>query len=353
MSGARTSRTVGGGTVATIVAAHNAASTIARAVQSALMQPETAEVIVVDDASTDATRAIAEAAAREDARVRVLSTGFNRGPGAARNLGLDATSAPVIAVLDSDDVFLPGRFSAVLAEPAWDLIADNITFGSDAALAFEITAFGGAAASPFEALDIAAFVRGNLPVRGVARGELGFLKPLMRRAFLLEHGLRYDPALRLGEDFDLYTRALLCGARMKLTRRPGYGALVRADSLSALHDATDLTRLCAAAERHLTHPGLNPDAQDAMEAHLAHLRLRRDHRSFLETRRREGAVAALRFAFGAWGRPWQLMARIARDKLGRSVRAEDALPESGVRLLLPWPPEPPEPGGSPGPGRDG
>lgn len=328
------------GAVSTIIAAHNAASTIARAVHSALTQPETAEVLVVDDASTDATRAIAEAAAREDARVRVLSTGFNRGPGAARNLGLEAASAPVIAVLDSDDVFLPGRFGALLAEPEWDLIADNIVFGSDAALAFEVAAFGGAAESPFEALGLAAFVRGNLPVRGVARGELGFLKPLMRRAFLVAHGLRYDPALRLGEDFDLYTRALLCGARMKLTRRPGYGALVRSGSLSARHGATDLARLCAAAERHLVHPGLDPEAREAMQANLAHLRRRRDHRVFLETRRREGAVAALRFAFGARGRPWPLTARIVRDKLGRSVRAEDALPESGVRLLLPWPPEP-------------
>ena len=71
------------------------------------------------------------------------------------------------------------------------------------------------------------FVEGNLSQKGAARCELGFLKPVMRRAFLERHGLRYDPQLRLGEDYDLYTRCLMKGARFALSHRVGYRAEVR------------------------------------------------------------------------------------------------------------------------------
>ncbi|MFG3656131.1 glycosyl transferase family A, partial [Klebsiella pneumoniae] len=49
-------------------------------------------------------------------------------------------------------------------------------------------------------LNIKGFIDGNISRRGASRGEIGFLKPVMRRAFLDAHGLRYDEKLRLGED---------------------------------------------------------------------------------------------------------------------------------------------------------
>ena len=44
----------------------------------------------------------------------------------------------------------------------------------------------------------------------------------MRRAFLERHGLAYNEAMRLGEDYDLYARALSLGARMRLVPWTGY-----------------------------------------------------------------------------------------------------------------------------------
>ena len=38
-------------------------------------------------------------------------------------------------------------------------------------------------------LDLPDFIEGNISRRGAARGEIGFLKPVMRRAFLDAHGL--------------------------------------------------------------------------------------------------------------------------------------------------------------------
>ncbi len=70
-----------------IIPAYNRAALIGRTLDSVLAQPgEPAEVIVVDDGSTDGTPAVVE---RYGARVTLLRQA-NRGPGAARNLALRA-----------------------------------------------------------------------------------------------------------------------------------------------------------------------------------------------------------------------------------------------------------------------
>ena len=72
------------------------------------------ELIIVNDASTDATQTwLAQLA---DSRVRVITAERNRGVSAARNLGLAAARAPIVAFLDSDDRYRPQRLSVGLAE---------------------------------------------------------------------------------------------------------------------------------------------------------------------------------------------------------------------------------------------
>ena len=61
------------------------------------------EVVVVDDGSTDGTLAYLQSLGD---RLRVLSQS-NRGPGAARNLGLRSSNGEYIAFLDSDDLWFP------------------------------------------------------------------------------------------------------------------------------------------------------------------------------------------------------------------------------------------------------
>ena len=100
--------------VSVILPTFNRAQTIKRALQSVLNQKEVSfEIFVVDDGSTDETRTLVEEFARE-------KTGFhylfqpNQGPSAARNLGIQAASAPFVAFLDSDDEWLPGKLKAQL-----------------------------------------------------------------------------------------------------------------------------------------------------------------------------------------------------------------------------------------------
>lgn len=72
------------------------------------------ELLVVDDASTDGTGAIAEAFARQDPRIRVLrhADGAHRGAAASRNLAIREATGEYVAFLDADDMFLPNRLAA-------------------------------------------------------------------------------------------------------------------------------------------------------------------------------------------------------------------------------------------------
>src|SRR5690606_24091498 len=104
-------------------------------------------------------------------RLRVISFETNRGPSAARNHAISVSSSPLIAILDADDFFFPGRFGPMLAEDSWDLIADNIAFIHDVADRshpehFEVRT---------RMMSLAGFVEGNISRRGAQRGEIGFL----------------------------------------------------------------------------------------------------------------------------------------------------------------------------------
>jgi succinoglycan biosynthesis protein ExoU len=279
--------------ICVIVAGMNAEGTIARAVASALAEPEVREVVVIDDASRDATAAAAHSADDRSGRLAIHRNPRNLGPAASRNLALARSSSPLVAVLDADDVILPGRFAA-MADPEgdWDMSADNIMFVSedDAAGFANLAAFdtGGVA----EQMSFARFVAANISRPGRPRGELGFLKPVMRRAFLERHRLAYDARLRLGEDFDLYARMLLVGARFRLVASCGYLAIERPDSLSAKHSAADLAALVGADDRMLAG-ALKSGEREVLTLHRAQCAQRWHHRHFLDAKRQSGLVRAL------------------------------------------------------------
>src|SRR6266536_6439533 len=94
--------------VSVVVPVYNCVDRVQGAIRSALDQaPRPLEIIVVDDASTDSIDGAALAAI--DPCIRVIRHEVNRGGGAARNTGIDAARGELIAFLDADDRWLPGK----------------------------------------------------------------------------------------------------------------------------------------------------------------------------------------------------------------------------------------------------
>lgn len=283
--------------VAVIIAAFDARQTIARAVKSALAQPGISQVIVVDDASRDDTVNVAVGAAQGDARFTLLRQSANAGPAAARNLAIDYSTADWIAVLDADDVFLPGRIAAMDLSGDWDIVADNILFVGAQSLS-DGEAGNWAALEHLDPqsgiISFAEFVSGNISSRKRVRGELGFLKPILRREFLIRHDLRYCENCRLGEDFLLITEALARGARFRIESQCGYAAMRRDNSLSSRHGVQDLEQLARGVRDLLSRVDLVPSNRRILREHLASVERKVAHRRVLETRRQQGMAAGLR-----------------------------------------------------------
>jgi glycosyltransferase involved in cell wall biosynthesis len=101
--------------VSVVIPVYNCAERVEGAIRSALDQtPRPLEVIVVDDASTDCIEASALAAI--DPCVRVIRHEVNRGGSTARNTGIDAARGDLVALLDADDRWLPGKLEKQLSQ---------------------------------------------------------------------------------------------------------------------------------------------------------------------------------------------------------------------------------------------
>lgn len=95
--------------VSVVMPARNAADTVEEALNSLRDQAHLAEIILIDDGSTDDTAA--RAAALEDPRIRILP-GPRSGISAALNTGFFAARHPLVARCDADDLYLPGRLAS-------------------------------------------------------------------------------------------------------------------------------------------------------------------------------------------------------------------------------------------------
>ena len=210
------------------------------------------------------------ALSNSDPRITALRLDRNGGPARARNVAISASRAPFLTALDSDDFLEPGRLKTLVSiaeEGDWDFVADDLYRVSSTNVDGERTRLWSTSTIGNQAIDFGTFVRGNLTTANGSRGELGFLKPLMRHTFLSQHGLEYPEEMRLGEDFALYAQALLRGAKFCLTDPAGYVAVMRPDSLSGKHSARDLGALAQADEILFKHPTLAAEDRKALREH--------------------------------------------------------------------------------------
>lgn len=318
--------------ICVVIAARNAQATIAEAVSSALAQDHVREVIVVDDASADQTASAAWSADDGSGRLKILAETQNLGPAGARNRALAASQAPFFCVLDADDYMMPGRMARLIASGTgdWDLLADDIIIlPQDAKLSFSLQRGGDPADR--QDLDMASFVLGNISRAGRPRGELGFLKPVVSRAFMRLHALLYDDRIRLGEDYAFYLQALLHGARFRLVNACGYVAVERPDSLSALHSADDLRRMLEADDTVLrSHPAMPMAQRHAVEKHRAATWNKFVYAAALEAKQVHGLASGLAYlARSPAALPYVFAETLrAKTRVLRRLLGPSAIPEA-------------------------
>jgi glycosyltransferase involved in cell wall biosynthesis len=98
--------------ISVLIPCYNGAATVARALDSCLIQPEAAQILVIDDGSTDRSTDLVLQFSRHDPRVTLLRMPHNGGPARARNWGALNAAHPLLAFLDADDEYLPGALGA-------------------------------------------------------------------------------------------------------------------------------------------------------------------------------------------------------------------------------------------------
>ena len=108
---------VHGPVVTILMPAYNSAETIGYALESLRCQTyRDLEVIVVDDASTDATAGIVAQVSASDRRIRLISLATNSGAFIARNVALAAARGEFVTNQDADDWAHPQKIAAAITE---------------------------------------------------------------------------------------------------------------------------------------------------------------------------------------------------------------------------------------------
>ena len=102
--------------VSVVIPTYNRAGYLREAIESVRAQTfGDWELLIVDDASTDGTRELVESYAQQSPHIRYLWQD-NRERAAARNAGIRAAQGQYVALLDSDDVWLPQHLERCLEE---------------------------------------------------------------------------------------------------------------------------------------------------------------------------------------------------------------------------------------------
>ena len=98
--------------VSVIIPVYNCERYIEKAISSVLQQPEVAEIVIVNDGSTDTTQSILETLQKQTPKIKIYhhENNSNKGRSASRNLAIKKATANYIAFLDADDYYLPNRF---------------------------------------------------------------------------------------------------------------------------------------------------------------------------------------------------------------------------------------------------
>ena len=180
--------------VSVVIPVFNGAPFVAKAVASVRAQGHgDVEILVVDDGSTDGTQEVLKHLEQSEA-IRWFQRSHG-GPARSRNFGIEAARGQYIALLDCDDVWLPGKLEAQLAimrtRPEVGLVHTDFDVRfEDGTLEERVTARSGR--EPM--------------VQAFAGGHVALPSTLLIRKSVLDQVGRLDPELYGSEDSDLTIR---------------------------------------------------------------------------------------------------------------------------------------------------
>ena len=209
--------------VSVIMPAYNVEPYIDAAIGSVRRQTFTDfEVVIVDDGSSDRTYEVARRHADADRRIRLVRQ-ENGGLSAARNTAMRNSTAPLIAMLDSDDLWLPSylekQLATMQADPGIDIVTGNAWVLGGPQDQVPARPYPDPRPQP----DLISILADELSV---------FVMAVFRRRVSDVIG-NFDESLRTNEDYDFWMRAAMAGFRFARNDVPlGYYRR-RADSLSA------------------------------------------------------------------------------------------------------------------------
>jgi glycosyltransferase involved in cell wall biosynthesis len=186
------------GLVSIIMPAYNSERYICQAIESVLAQsyPQW-ELIIVNDGSTDCTAEIV--AQYTDPRLTVIHQA-NGGVSAARNIALEHTQGEFVAFLDADDTYLPHHLKVTVGYLQTHSDSDGVyTDGYHCdPNGTRLQTLSSRRRGPFEGRIFEELMRAS-DVFGPP------LCVVLRRHPIVEHNLRFDDRIVIGEDWDFFT----------------------------------------------------------------------------------------------------------------------------------------------------
>lgn len=189
--------------VSVIIPTYNRGRYISDCIDSVLNQTfYDLEVIVVDDGSTDDTKKIVQKI--DDDRVTYIATANSGRPAVPRNIGLSRARGEYISFLDSDDLWVPWKLEEqiLLMEEKKEI---DVSYGN--VIPFD------EAGEKDVVLKWPFFKNGTPKYRLLLGNFVTSITVVMRSRFLTEHNLRFNEKLLWVEDYDLWLRSAMCGAK--------------------------------------------------------------------------------------------------------------------------------------------
>lgn len=114
--------------VSVVIPVYNAEKFLQQAVESAIMQDDVKEVLLIEDGSVDHSLELCVQLEQKYEKVKLLThnDNANLGPGETRNKGVNEALCNYIAFLDADDHYLPQRFLHTKSVFAGNILVDGV-----------------------------------------------------------------------------------------------------------------------------------------------------------------------------------------------------------------------------------